>query len=265
MLVFALMHPNIGGGMSLTRQQFEDELNFRFNSLLFSTPDALKSLMTNNKAAMNVYLTNILRAQSKINEYLSAWDAAPNQAAKNAVVAGVTYDFGNANVNPENGVLWPDSGGRFGNIKGPSSSSVGNLATFASTSGQVATDGGPAPSRSQSLASRTLNNVYQISATKDCIVNYSVDVSCTLSLNGGQIGTVFLEIAPNSSFTTGVQEVCRFANGNTGNVSPTSNITQLCTGGVNGYVPAGYYVRIRTANTTGTPTFTYRIGQEVLL
>lgn len=30
-------------------------------------------------------------------------------------------------------------------------------------------------------------------------------------------------------------------------------------------VPAGSYVKLRTANTSGTPTFNYRSGQEVLL
>ena len=119
--------------------------------------------------------------------------------------------------------------------------------------------------RSQSSASRSLNSVFQISSTRDCLVNYSVDISCALSLSGGQTGTLFLEIASDAAFTLNVQEICRFANGNTGTLTLGLAITQLITGAVSGYIPPAYYTRLRTANTTGTPTFTYRSGQEVLL
>jgi len=251
--------------MSLTRQQFQDQLNFNFDSLLFPIPDTLKGLITNDKNKMNIYLTNILRAQGKVNDYLAQWDAAPDQAAKDAVVAGVVYDLGNATVDPESAVLWPDSGGRWGSIKGPSSAVQGHLAVFASTTGQLAADGGSASNRSQSSVSRSFNSPFQISVTNDALVNYSVDIACTLSLTTGQTGTVFLEICNNSSFSSGVQELCRFVNGNTGTLTIGLNLSQNVTGGLNGYVPSGYWARIRTANTTGTPTFTYRSGQEVLL
>lgn len=114
-------------------------------------------------------------------------------------------------------------------------------------------------------ASRSLNSAYQISAERDTLVNYSVDISTTLSLTGGQTGTVFLEYADNSGMTTNVVEVCRFVNGNTGTLTIGLNITQNSTGQLSGVIPAGKYARIRTANTTGTPTFTYRSGQEALV
>ncbi|MNO44216.1 hypothetical protein D3C76_344530 [compost metagenome] len=31
-----------------------------------------------------------------------------------------------------------------------------------------------------------------------------------------------------------------------------------------GYIPAGYWARIRTVQNLRAPTFTYRLGQEVL-
>ena len=31
-----------------------------------------------------------------------------------------------------------------------------------------------------------------------------------------------------------------------------------------GYVPAGYWARIRTAQNLGAPTFGFRLGQEIL-
>lgn len=119
--------------------------------------------------------------------------------------------------------------------------------------------------RSQSSASRTLNSCFQISSTRDVLANYSVDIAATLSLTGGMTGTVFLEIYSDSGCTTGTQELSRFVNGNTGTLTIGLNITQNATGGLTGYVPAGSYVKIRTANTAGTPTFTYRSGQEVQL
>lgn len=119
--------------------------------------------------------------------------------------------------------------------------------------------------RSHSSVSRSLNSAFQIHATRDAMVSYSVDISCTISLTTGQTGTVYLEVADDSLFTTNVQEVCRFVNGNSGTLTLGLNLVQAATGTLSGYVPPAKYVRLRTANTTGTPTFTYRSGQEVLL
>src|SRR5262249_52878473 len=53
--------------------------------------------------------------------------------------------------------------------------------------------------RTPSYPVRSLNTAFQPSVTKDTMVSYSVDIACTLSLSGGQTGTVFLEICPNSA------------------------------------------------------------------
>lgn len=119
--------------------------------------------------------------------------------------------------------------------------------------------------RSQSSASRSLNSVFQVSASRDCLANYSVDIATSLTLITGQSGTVFLEIASDSGFTSNVQELARFVNGNTGTLTIGLSLSQNVTGTLSGYIPTGYYARLRTANNTGTPTFTYRSGQEVLL
>ena len=122
-----------------------------------------------------------------------------------------------------------------------------------------------AAARSQSAQTRTLNSIFQVSSTRDSLVNYSVDIATTLSLTTGQSGTVYLEIASDSGFTTNVQEISRAANGQTGTLTIGLGLNQNVTGSLNGYVPVGYYARLRTQNNTGTPTFTYRSGQEVLL
>ena len=124
---------------------------------------------------------------------------------------------------------------------------------------------GTVAARSQSAVSRTLNTIFQPSTTRDTLANYAVDVATAATLIGGQTGTVYLEISLSSTFASGIQEVARFANGNSVSLAIAITVNQLVTGTLTGYIPAGYYARLRTENTLGTPTFTYRSGQEVLL
>lgn len=113
--------------------------------------------------------------------------------------------------------------------------------------------------------SRSLNTAFQISTTRDSKVAYSVDIATSVSLSGGAVGTVFLEYADDSGFTSNVKEVQRYVNGNTGTLVIGLTLNQIATAPLNGVIPASKYVRLRTANTTGTPTFTFRSAQEVLL
>lgn len=116
-----------------------------------------------------------------------------------------------------------------------------------------------------SYPSRGLNSVFQPSGNRDTFVNYSVDISCALSLAGGQQGTVYLEIADDSGFTTNIQEVCRSVNGNTGTLTIGLNITQNMTAQLTGMIEVAKYVRLRTENNTGAPTFNYRSAQEAII
>lgn len=108
---------------------------------------------------------------------------------------------------------------------------------------------------------RSLNTAFQISTTRDAHVAYTVDISVTSLLLAGASGRVYLEYADDAAFTASVVTVNSSPNA-TGGVL---NVTNLGTGNVVGIVPAGKYVRIRTANVTGTPTFTFGGSQEVLL
>lgn len=112
---------------------------------------------------------------------------------------------------------------------------------------------------------RSLNSAFQISTSRDAAVSYSVDISTAISLTTGQTGTVYLRYADDSGFTTNVIEVCRFVNGNTGTLTIGLALTQNGTGTLSGVIPAGKYVKLVTENNTGTPTFTYRRAQEVLI
>lgn len=111
---------------------------------------------------------------------------------------------------------------------------------------------------------RGLNGTaFQVDASRAAFVSYTVDVACTLSLTGGQTGTVTLQYADDSAFTTNVTTVQSSVSGNTGTLTVGLSLTQTTTASLTGLIPAGKYVKILTANTAGTPVFTYRSAQEV--
>lgn len=120
-------------------------------------------------------------------------------------------------------------------------------------------------SRSTSTPARALNTAFQISASQDAIVSYGVDIAATLTLTGGATGTVTLQYADNSGMSTNLVTVQSTANGNTGTLTIGLSLTQTSTGSLSGFIPAGKYVRLATANTVGTPSFTMRTAQETLL
>lgn len=111
---------------------------------------------------------------------------------------------------------------------------------------------------------RTLNSAFQISSTQPARVSYAVSIAATLSLTTGQSGTVVLEYADDSGFTTNVKTVQSSINGNTGSLTIGLNLVQTVTATIAGEVPAAKYVRLRTVNNTSTPTFTFVSAQEVL-
>lgn len=118
---------------------------------------------------------------------------------------------------------------------------------------------------SQSSASRSLNSSFQISSTRATLVVYSVQITVTASIAGGQNGDVILEIASDSGFTTNVQTVAIAGSGQTYTLAIALQGIQPATSVVSGFVPVGYYTRLRTVNNTGTPGFSFRAGQEILL
>lgn len=109
---------------------------------------------------------------------------------------------------------------------------------------------------------RPLNTIYQISGGHNAFFTYAIDIACQITLSGGQVGTVYVETADDDTFSTNIEEVCRTVNGNSGTVVVGISMTQNCTAQLSGMISAGKYVRIRTQNNTGSPTFTWRSGQE---
>lgn len=154
-----------------------------------------------------------------------------------------------------------------GTITGSGTISLPNIGS-ASTYANVTTDAqGRVASgtvRSQAAAARALNTAFQVSATRDALVNYSVQITVTASIAGGQSGDVLLEMASDSGFTTNVQTLSIAGLGQTYSLAVAIQGVQPQTAAVSGYIPAGYYARLRTVNNTGTPTYALRAGQEVL-
>lgn len=127
----------------------------------------------------------------------------------------------------------------------------------------LSASGGSAPS--QSSQSRSLNTAFQVSTTRSSLVFYTVQITVTASISGGQNGDVVLEIASDFGFTNNVQTLSISGSGQTYTLAIALQGVTPQTGVVSGFVPAGYYARLRTVNNTGTPTFSYRAGQEVLM
>lgn len=140
-----------------------------------------------------------------------------------------------------------------------------SLATVATTGSYNDLTNKPTLSKTFANPTRTLNSAFQISSTRDSMVSYSVDISASLTLTGGATGTVYLEYADDSGFTTNVVTVNSTANGNTGALTIGLSLTQTSSATLTGMIPSAKYVRIRTANTSGSPSFIYRSSQEVLI
>jgi len=117
----------------------------------------------------------------------------------------------------------------------------------------------------QSSATRSLNTIYQVSGTRPAWVTYSVQLTVTATIAGGQNGDVVLEIASDAGFTASVQTLSISGLGQVYSLAVAIQGVQPQTGVVSGFVPAGYYVRLRTVNNTGTPAYLFRAGQETLL
>lgn len=168
---------------------------------------------------------------------------------------GLTGSTGSAGTNGTNG-----STGATG-----AAGSAGAVGAAGATGATGAAGPSGTSTASQSSATRTLNTCFQVSTTRPAEVHYSVEIDTTFVLLGsGQGGTVFLETYTNSGCTTGVQELGRFTNSNTGAVVVGVTLNQNITGQMSGWVTSGLWAMLRTANTTSTPTFTYRSGQEIL-
>lgn len=130
------------------------------------------------------------------------------------------------------------------------------------TKGRVTAAGNtPLPTAIASGA-RNFNQAYQLSSTRPSFISISAQLSCNLSLTGGQAGNVQLQLSANGS--SGWVTYGTITASNTGTLTVGLNTTQVSGGQLTVPIPTGYYWRALTTNTTGTPTYTFNGGYEII-
>lgn len=114
------------------------------------------------------------------------------------------------------------------------------------------------PASAANVMSRTLNSSYQASDQRSAIVSYNILITCTATLIAGQSGQVILETSPNNSVWTTIS---------TGQHTVGSGL--VFSGGVSvtvaGFVQRAYFIRLRSNNLVGTPTYGSPSGIEILI
>jgi len=106
-------------------------------------------------------------------------------------------------------------------------------------------------------------NGWQISATRDSEVAYNFSQTSLSTITGGAAGYIALEIAPTNSTAAALWiEKSRSTGGQNNGLIVGLALDQRDGGPVQCKVPAGYYVRVRSVNVTGTPTWSYNSGWE---
>lgn len=109
---------------------------------------------------------------------------------------------------------------------------------------------------------RNFDQAYLVSSTAGVDIRISVSITCTLSLAGGTSGNAILEYSANGS--TGWLFAGHVPSSNTGALTIGLNTAQIGGGQVSSLLPTGYYWRLRTNTTSGTPTYTLLGGQEII-
>lgn len=112
---------------------------------------------------------------------------------------------------------------------------------------------------------RPLDTIFRPHNWRPMWVTYSVEMSVTSSITGAQKGEVHLELCPDEFFTDGVQTAAIIGLGQSYTLASALQGVSTPVGCVSAFVPTQWYVRLRTVNVTGTPTFTMRATQEALL
>lgn len=111
------------------------------------------------------------------------------------------------------------------------------------------------PAFSAASPSRSFNTPWQATAN---LLNgkYSIKIATGLSIAGGAEGEVYADQADDSGFTTNVVNLGVISNGQTGTLVVGLAVNQTITLELStGFVPSGKYLRLRTNNVSGTPTY----------
>lgn len=145
------------------------------------------------------------------------------------------------------------------------SSVTASLAKADSAAQPVARSFNNSPGRSLITTAASANG-FQISSSRDAYASYSVSITTTATIGVAAAGSIILEICATNSSTAG-----DWITAATSSISQTVTVAvalssvQVNAIMVAAMVPSGYYARLRQITTTGTVSFAYIGGQEVLL
>lgn len=104
----------------------------------------------------------------------------------------------------------------------------------------------------------------QVSATKGAWVTVTGSVTTTASISGNSSGNIFVEVAPTNSATAGDWvEKGRVGNSQALSLAVALQSVQTTSGTVSTYLPAGYYLKARTAGS-GTVSYTLNEARQVI-
>lgn len=118
---------------------------------------------------------------------------------------------------------------------------------------------------SRSIVTGTGATGFQISESRNAIACYTAATTTTATIGGASSASVFLEVAPTNSATAGDWiGASRLVNSQTITLAIILQSVQGNNGQVCGYIPAGYYAKIRSAGS-GTNAISYISGWELLL
>lgn len=233
---------------SITTSSGENNNVSAMGSLLLVTPannnDSITGLDPGTNDAALLFIVNIHSSNNLLLKYNSSSSTSGNRI--------FTYNAANQNLAPYQTALagYDTVNTRWHIIKFPDNRNFTNNASHTI----------------QTVAASA--NGFQLSTTRDTDVTYSVTITIAVQIgvatNVG--GYVVLEVAATNSATAGDwQEISRVGMSNNIGLALALSSTETVSGSLKGVVPTGYYARLRSVNSNGTPTYAYNSGQEVLL